>query len=100
MVFNPDTKTNPQSSPKIVVAGDVCIDWLSIPVESLVSDVDSPPPMNWQLRGGRHMYARRGGAWLAADFAERAAGGLSSGVEPGPAAISLANASPPDADPS
>ena len=63
MVFNPDTKTNPQSSPKIVVAGDVCIDWLSIPVESLVSDVDSPPPMNWQLRGGRHMYARRGGAW-------------------------------------
>ena len=94
MVFNPDTKTNPQSSPKIVVAGDVCIDWLSIPVESLVSDVDSPPPMNWQLRGGRHMYARRGGAWLTADFAEAVVGGFASVLMPAQAEFPLANLPP------
>src|SRR2546428_12097521 len=94
MVFNPDTKTNPQSSPKIVVAGDVCIDWLSIPVESLVSDVDSPPPMNWQLRGGRHMYARGGGAWLTAGFAGAGGCGFGSGPEPAPAEIPLPNPPP------
>src|SRR2546428_9811160 len=94
MVFNPDTKTNPQSSPKIVVAGDVCIDWLSIPVESLVSDVDSPPPMNWQLRGGRHMYARRGGARLTADVAGAAGGGFASVLKPPPAEFPLPNLPP------
>lgn len=61
-------------APKIIVAGDVCIDWLSVPVESLVPGTGSPKAMNWQLRDGRHMYARRGGAWLTADFVEQAVG--------------------------
>src|SRR5438128_3729098 len=82
MVAKPVSKTNPQTIPKIVVAGDVCIDWLSIPVESLVTEVDSPPPMNWQLRGGRHMYARRGGAWLTADFIEAAVKGSATVCKP------------------
>jgi hypothetical protein len=74
---------------RVVVAGDVCIDWLSVPVESRAARQDgSPkqdeasslpgqvasPPMNWQLRGGRHMYANRGGAWLTADFVKVAVG--------------------------
>lgn len=69
-------------SPCIVVAGDVCIDWLSIPVDSLVQGQDLSQPMNWQLRGGRHMYARRGGAWLTADFVEAAIGNTARVVKP------------------
>src|SRR5438128_422743 len=70
MSSNPSQKS---SAPVIVVAGDVCIDWLSIPIESIVPGSETEP-MNWQLRGGRHMYARRGGAWLTADFVEKAVG--------------------------
>jgi len=73
MTANPDTRTK-SPLPSIVAAGDVCIDWLSIPLESRVPEPDSREPMNWQLRGGRHMYARRGGAWLTADFVEQAVG--------------------------
>ena len=62
MAARPDAKTKPQSIPKIVVNGDVCIDWLSIHVESRVPQPDSREPMNWELRGGRYMHARRGGA--------------------------------------
>jgi hypothetical protein len=58
--------------PVVVVAGDVCIDWLSIPVEPLVADGVPNPGMNWQLRGGRHMFALRGGAWLTADLIDNA----------------------------
>jgi len=62
------TPGNEPAETTVVVAGDVCIDWLSIPVESIVQGQGQLQPMNWQLRGGRHMYARRGGAWLTADF--------------------------------
>src|SRR5262249_24916138 len=60
------------SKPTIVVAGDVCIDWLSIPIEPKPDGLDTP--FNWEIRGGRHMYACRGGAWLTADWTELAAG--------------------------
>jgi hypothetical protein len=58
------------SPPAVVVAGDVCIDWLSIPVAPVASVARElgSSPLNWELMGGRHMYARRGGAWLTADF--------------------------------
>ena len=62
-----------------MVAGDVCIDWVSIPVESVVP-AGSSQPMNWELRGGRHLFALRGGAWLTADMVEAALGAGSSGV--------------------
>ncbi|HJZ68096.1 MAG TPA: hypothetical protein VKF81_08250 [Blastocatellia bacterium] len=60
-------RSSKSSAPVIVVVGDVCIDWLSIPVDSMVPSPEAEP-MNWQLRGGRHMYARRGGAAAAAGF--------------------------------
>jgi hypothetical protein len=60
--------------PEIVVAGDVCIDWLSVPIHPALPSPGAPPPQNWQLRGGRSLHARRGGAWLTADFAELAVG--------------------------
>ncbi len=60
---------------RIVVAGDVCIDWVSVPVESLARSGTGPEPRNWQLRGGRHMYALRGGAWLTAVLVEAAVAG-------------------------
>ena len=84
MTSRPAPKRKSVQSPCIVVAGDVCIDWLSIPVESLVPGPDSSQPMNWQLRGGRHMYARRGGAWLTADFVEAAVGDRAKVAKPQP----------------
>lgn len=96
MPTNPDVKTNPWSISKIIVAGDVCIDWLSILVDSHVPKQDSPPPMNWQLRGGRHMYARRGGAWLTADFVEAAVGDSATVLKPAEEKLSLANIPPED----
>jgi hypothetical protein len=84
MTSRPAPKRKSVQTPCIVVAGDVCIDWLSIPVESLVPGPDSSQPMNWQLRGGRHMYARRGGAWLTADFVEAAVGDRAKVAKPQP----------------
>ncbi len=55
---------------KVVVGGDVCIDWLSVPVSPAVDRGREP---NWRLRGGEHMFAVRGGAWLTADLLEAAA---------------------------
>lgn len=63
--------------PTVVVAGDVCIDWLSVPVAPLPvagARATAAEAMNWQLREGRHMYAVRGGAWLTADFVAQALG--------------------------
>src|SRR5438876_66556 len=48
----------------IVVAGDVCVDWLSIPLDPASLARGPKPAANWQLFGGRRMYARHGGAWL------------------------------------
>jgi len=52
-----------------VVAGDVCIDWLWIPVEA---QSETGSPNNWKLQDGRHMYRVRGGAWLTYDMVEAA----------------------------
>jgi len=78
----------------IVVAGDVCIDWLSVPIESLRPE-DSPPPMNWQLRDGRHMFARAGGTWLTADFVAAAVGKSAQVLKPTEEKDPLENV-PPD----
>jgi hypothetical protein len=82
---------SPAAKPVLVVAGDVCIDWLSIPVASVMpvkedpqptTAKDAPHPMNWQLRSGLHMYARRGGAWLTADFLEAAMEDAATVIKP------------------
>jgi hypothetical protein len=80
--------------PRIIVAGDVCVDWLSIPVDSLVPDRNSREPMNWELRGGHQMYARRGGAWLTADLVEAAVGNSARVVKPAEDDDSLENIPP------
>jgi hypothetical protein len=72
----------PDTRPTIVVAGDICIDWLSVPVEPAVVEPHGPSLHNWQLRGGRHMYARRGGAWLTADYTENAVMGAAIVCKP------------------
>lgn len=62
--------------PAVVVAGDVCIDWLSIPLDPVSVVHGAAAPDNWQIQGGRRMYARRGGALLTAKFTRDAAGNL------------------------
>src|SRR5687768_2053369 len=64
----------------VVVTGDACIDWLSIPVDPLLANKEGIA--NWQLRRGRHMYAERGGAWLTADLTEQAIGGRAEVIKP------------------
>lgn len=66
-------------NPVVAVGGDVCIDWLSIPVEP-VAVADGQP--NWRLRGGEHMFAERGGAWLTADLTAAALGNTADVVKP------------------
>jgi hypothetical protein len=96
MVEEPAKVGKLSAIPRIVVAGDVCVDWLSIVVDPAASDVPpksvgklarrqspSRKPMNWQLIGGRHMYARSGGAWLTADFVEAAVGKTARVSQPG-----------------
>ena len=66
---------------KAVVGGDVCIDWLSVPVSPAVDRGQEP---NWRLRGGEHMFAVRGGAWLTADLLAAAAPEGVEVVKPAP----------------
>lgn len=62
-------------SARIVVAGDVSIDWVSIPVQAREREQNSRPlPLNWQLQGGTRMLARPGGALLLAELVEMATG--------------------------
>ena len=75
MASKPTRKSS--AKPAIAVAGDVCIDWLSVPVPRTNSGL-----MNWQLRDGRHMYAHRGGAWLTADFVAQAVGASARVLKP------------------
>jgi hypothetical protein len=63
------------------VVGDVCIDWLSIPVDPVAASEHEP---NWRLCGGGHMFATRGGAWLTADLLEALAGERARVIKPVP----------------
>lgn len=58
----------------IVVAGDVCIDWLGVAVKEWGSQENKGELWNWQLRGGTHTVARPGGALLLARMVESATG--------------------------
>lgn len=63
------------AEPKIVVAGDVCIDWFAVPVPGS-AEAQPGPIANWRLREGLRMFARPGGAWLLADLLASASTGL------------------------
>ncbi len=59
----------PNSTPKIVVAGDVSIDWLAFSVDAHDPvPTDGRMPFNWQLQTGTRMFARHGGALLLAQM--------------------------------
>ena len=59
---------------KIVVAGDVAIDWLQFTVPAGIASGRKQPPMpNWRLRPGTGMVARSGGALLLARMVREAA---------------------------
>src|SRR5438034_4267774 len=60
---------------RVVVCGDVSIDWLDWPL--LAKDVSlnaAERLLNWQMRGGSRLKARGGGALLLARFVEAATG--------------------------
>jgi hypothetical protein len=57
-------------TPKIVVAGDVCIDWLAYPVRP----AGGRALLNWQLEEGTRMIPRPGGALLLSDLVREATG--------------------------
>src|SRR4051794_10591270 len=60
---------------RIVVAGDVCIDWFAIPVSRKApSGASSSTDANWQLRDGIRMFPHAGGAWLLAELLNKATG--------------------------
>lgn len=60
-------------SPRIVVAGDVCIDWLEFSVPAVEPvDGDGGALLNYQLQPGTRMVARHGGALLLSRLVEEA----------------------------
>src|SRR2546421_5353437 len=59
---------------KIVVAGDVCIDWLAYPWPAKSAETGGPTPLNWQLDEGTRMIAKRGGALLLSRLVGEATG--------------------------
>ena len=54
---------------KIVVAGDVAIDWMEFSIPSFAHY-----QYNWQAFRGTSMFARPGGAYLMAQFVKNATG--------------------------
>jgi len=64
-----------QDSPKIVVAGDVTIDWLSTSVAPVdPAEIGDQQPPNYKLYTGTRMVARPGGALLLAGLIQNATG--------------------------
>jgi hypothetical protein len=60
---------------RILVAGDLSVDWFEVATPALVpSGSGARFPKNWRLFPGVHRFAKPGGAWLLADFIRSAAG--------------------------
>jgi len=69
----PDVPPALARKPKIVVAGDVAIDWLQVPTEPMdVFAPDGAMRLNWQLYPGTRMLPKAGGTWLLARMIRRA----------------------------
>src|SRR5262245_50194530 len=62
--------SQPVAATPIVVAGDVCADWFTIPVARpvVVSARSADHAANWQLRDGVRVFTRPGGAWMLASL--------------------------------
>lgn len=63
-----------KNADKIVVAGDVCIDWIGVSVPPKDIRRDSKTIFNWQVYPGIRMVAKPGGALLLAQFVRQATG--------------------------
>ena len=64
-----------KASTKIVVAGDVAIDWLQYPIKSAnVPPSSGQTPPNWTSHANTRMIAKPGGAMLLADMVKAATG--------------------------
>lgn len=61
-------------TPKIVVAGDVCIDWLEYSVPAVEPGGADRTTPNWRLQPGTRMIAKHGGALLLSRLVEEATG--------------------------
>lgn len=61
-------------TPKIVVAGDITIDWLEVSVRHRPPEQGRRPLPNWQLQPGLRRVPKRGGALLLADLIKAATG--------------------------
>jgi len=59
---------------KIVVTGDITIDWLEVATPPVASDEESTKIPNWQTYVGTRQFARPGGALLLAHFVRTATG--------------------------
>lgn len=70
-----ESRRPPNAASKIVVAGDVCIDWLAFSVPAVDPDgKDGRMPPNFRLYRGTHMVARPGGALLLSRLVAEATG--------------------------
>ena len=62
---------NPSEPVSVVVAGDVCLDVLGLPIPPSPKNGQATEE-NWRQTGETRTFYRRGGAWLLADFVEAA----------------------------
>ena len=67
-------KSKKKGSPKIVVTGDVTIDWLEVAIPPMAIDEESPTVQSWQTYVGSRQFARVGGTLLLAEFVKAATG--------------------------
>jgi hypothetical protein len=63
-----------KTAPEIVVAGDLCVDWLEVAVPRMTSNKDDyDMPLNWRQQLGTKMIALPGGALLLSELVGLAA---------------------------
>jgi len=65
-------QSNKKNSPKIVVTGDVTIDWLEVSIPPITTHKNEKNILNWQIIKGTKQYAKLGGSFLLAEFVKAA----------------------------
>jgi hypothetical protein len=80
--MTPTRKTGP-TPPRIVVAGDLSVDWFETETPPRGASKGEPAnPRNWRTYPAVRREARPGGAWLVADFVRAATGAEVLGPSP------------------
>lgn len=65
-------QSHKKNSPKIVVTGDVTIDWLEVSVSPITTPENGKNILNWKTVKGTTQYAKLGGSCLLAEFVRAA----------------------------